>query len=110
MRKVMSILAAAGIAAGLFASATATASAQSGQRYPRVAPENCGAVASRLGPGQTWQAMFWGQKQDDFGHWEEIFVAPCFSSHAKCFAWLYWAQSDWPDHQPPGRCRTGLPY
>jgi hypothetical protein len=78
--------------------------------HPRVQPSDCGYLAAKVGPAKVWQASFWGQRLDDFGHWEFILVAPCFAKETTCVDWLYWAQSDWPDHQAPGRCKKGMPY
>jgi hypothetical protein len=96
------------VAATMLAAATPqTALARS---HPRVQALNCSYAAAKVGPGKVWQASFWGQRLDDFGHWEFIMVAPCFTKLTTCEDWLYWAQSDWPDHQQPGRCKQGMPY
>jgi hypothetical protein len=107
MRFSVSLTAAAAIASGL-AVAPQVASAAP----PRVLPQECNAVAAKVGQAKTWQALFWAQRRDDFGHLEETFSAPCFTSASTCKAWLYWQQTDWPE---PGQinikyCKAGRPY
>jgi hypothetical protein len=100
-----SILAAATMA---YAAMPLPASAAS---HPRVQPTSCGALIARMGSSRVWQAEFKGQRGGDgWDPYETIFVTPCFDNQATCVDWLYWAQSDWPDHEQPGRCRQGMPY
>ena len=108
MRKTMRLIGATAMAFATVAAPHWAAAAT--DRYPHTVPQDCGYLAAKLGPSKVWQAQFWAQRVDDFGHIERLFVAPCFASQANCVAWLYWAQSDWPDHLAPGRCKTGMPY
>ncbi len=77
---------------------------------PRVAPGNCGAVAARVGPAKTWQAVFWGRRHDLFDHSQQTFVTACFTTQASCKAWLYWEQTDWPTPVVVRYCKIGMPY
>ncbi len=79
--------------------------------HPRVEPMDCGSLVAKVGRGKVWQAEFKGQRGGDgFDPYETTFVTPCFASQTSCVNWLYWEQSDWPDHDAPGRCRPGMPY
>ena len=79
--------------------------------YARVEPGDCGALVAKYGRSKVWQASFRGHRGGDgFYPLEWTFVQPCFATQRTCVAWLYWEQSDWPEHDAPGRCRQGAPY
>ncbi len=78
--------------------------------HPRVQPEDCSSLVAKRGPSKVWQTSFSATRPDMFDQVERIHVTPCFSSRTKCMQWLYWAQSDWPDNNWIGWCKTGLPY
>ena len=58
----------------------------------RVAPVACGVKGSPL-----WRTSFHGEKTDFWGRKWSTHDSPCFRSEKACKAWLYWAQTDWPD-------------
>ena len=72
----------------------------------RVQPMDCGALAAEIGPRNVWQTWFQGSRQGLFQR-ENDAEAPCFDTLAKCTAWLYWAQSDWPQENSFQPCRKG---
>ena len=104
MRIVATLVGLAAVAAALALPATAEASP------PRVQAYDCHALAAKLGPAKVWQTSFWGYRKDLFGFKQQLLASPCFANETNCKAWLYWAQSDWPDHVAPRRCRQGIPY
>jgi hypothetical protein len=106
MRLSMSLLAATVVFGGLAAPQLAFAAP------PRVPPGECNAVTAKVGQPKVWQAVFWAERQDDFGHVERTLSAPCFTTQATCKAWLYWQQTDWPESgQLSVRyCKIGRPY
>lgn len=75
-----------------------------------VPPGNCPAVAAKVGPAKTWQAVFWGKRRDLFDHPQETFVTACFTTQANCKAWLYWEQTAWPMPIVVRYCKIGMPY
>jgi hypothetical protein len=106
MRLLMSMVAAAAI----FLPTVTAAPAAYTNPHPRVQPGSCYALSAKLGQSKVWQAAFSAQRLDVFDHPEWINVAPCFATHADCFNWLYWAQTDWPDQNYVGFCKRGMPY
>ena len=68
------------------------------------------ALVAKYGRSKVWQASFRGHRRGDgFSPLEWTFVQPCFATQKTCVARLYWEQSDWPEHDAPGRCRQGAP-
>jgi len=116
MRAFVTTLAAAAIAAGTIAMATLPASAAVGGALgslrPAVQPQDCGALAARLGPSKVWQASFEVNfPGDNFDPPEFVNTQPCFASYKDCFNWLYNAQSNYPSQdQDVGFCKRGMPY
>ena len=84
------------IAATLTMMAGAFSLPASAAQPPRVPGYDCRALGAQVGPGNVWQTVFTGWREDIFGRREDLRVAPCFASQADCNAWLYWAQTDWP--------------
>ena len=106
------ILAAVLVAATTFvAAASPAAITPPGAPYPRVQPMACAALTAKLGPGKIWHTWFQGQRDTptDNGNVTSIydFDDPCFASLESCKAWLYWAQTDWPDMMQFQRCHQG---
>jgi hypothetical protein len=77
---------------------------------PRVQAYECSALAATHGTRGIWQTWFYGDRRDLFDYVTDYRASPCFTSLAACKAWLYWAQSDWPDHNNSGPCRRGIGY
>ncbi len=85
---------------GLLASPAAAATP------PRVEGYSCNAMVASLGPSKVWRTNFRGNKRDlNTGLFWPYSATVCFTSHANCKAWLYWAQSDWPDQNTFVPCR-----
>jgi hypothetical protein len=76
--------------------------------YPRVEPESCSVLSSQIGRRNVWHAWFHGSQQIDQDQHRDFSAAPCFRTHADCFAWMYWAQSDYPLNQLKRFCSKGL--
>jgi hypothetical protein len=72
---------------------------------PRVQGQSCSALAAAIGPGKTWRTSFRGEKRDPFDNFWPYSASPCFASREACRAWLYWAQSDYPDRNTFTPCR-----
>ena len=103
------------ILAGLFGLAALLMLAGAGQRAeaaqpPRVPAYDCGYLANSKGAANVWQVWFRGQRPVPLGPDEHYTAAPCFTSEATCKAWLYWAQSDWPNVSTFQPCRKGIRY
>lgn len=78
---------------------------------PRVEGMSCAAAIAKVGRAKTWQALYWGWRRDIFDrHDEEFMQAPCFTTQASCKAWLYWAQTDFPNETQMKFCKPGVPY
>jgi hypothetical protein len=78
---------------------------------PRVHGMSCVAAAAKVGPAKTWQATYWGWRRDIFDrHNEQFLQSPCFTTQATCKAWLYWAQTDFPNEIVIKFCKQGQPY
>ncbi len=77
---------------------------------PRVHAYACGPLVASRGPSRVWQTWFTGVKRDLWDNHRRYTAAPCFASLSACKAWLYWAQSDWPDRNTFRPCRRGLHY
>ena len=92
------------VALAALSAVTATPNLAIAKTPPRVQGQDCSALAASIGPGKMWQASYWARTTDLFGHVREFMLAPCFASKAKCEAWFYWAQSDWPDAIATQRC------
>jgi hypothetical protein len=104
----MSLAAAATLAAG---AAIAPQYASAANVPPRVQGQNCNAVAAKVGQAKTWQAVYWGWRRDIFDrHNEQSLQAPCFTTQASCKAWLFWAQTDYPNEIVIHFCKAGRPY
>jgi hypothetical protein len=108
MKPVLSLIAAAALAAGPIAWAPTGASAAT---HPRVTALDCRALPAKAGSG-VWQARFAGSRggRGTWEMYERTFAVGCFRTYADCFNWLYWQQSDWPNENSVGRCRKGMPY
>jgi hypothetical protein len=107
MRALSSIVAAAGVVAGLV-SVPPVALAKV---PPRVVGQNCAVVSAKVGRAKTWQATYWGWRVDVFErHTEQFLQSPCFTTQATCKAWLYWAQIDYPNEIVMKFCKQGQPY
>jgi len=92
----------------MFAAGSQAATTAPGAPYPRVAAGDCGALAAKLGSSKVWRTWFSGAQRDLFDQWTDYSAAPCFATLASCTAWLYWAQTDWPDNKNVVRCRRGI--
>jgi hypothetical protein len=102
MRLVAAVLAIGIIFSGLAPGAEAA-------QPPRVQAYSCSyLVATRA--SHIWQTWFTGARRDLWDHYDTYTAAPCFTGEASCKAWLYWAQSDWPDRNTFRPCRRGLVY
>lgn len=75
---------------------------------PRVEGYRCKPLAATRPANQIWWTNFQGQREDFWDRLETYRAVVCFKSAADCKAWLYWAQTDWPQNQwlP---CRRGVP-
>ena len=71
---------------------------------PRVQSLNCRSIS-----GTSWWTVFYGEKTNFWGNRESYHRSACFKSQQDCKAWLYWAQSDWPDMNRNQGCRKGKP-
>ena len=103
---IPAILGAVGAAAALAFFASSAEAAQP----PRVNPGDCAALAAAHGPSRVWQTTFYGDHRDLWDNIDHYSAAPCFASEEQCKAWLYWAQSDWPDRNNTTFCRRGIRY
>jgi hypothetical protein len=72
---------------------------------PRVQGYNCSALAPSVGPSKVWRTSFRGEKRDIWDHYWPYSASPCFPSLSACKAWLYWAQSDYPDRNTFTPCK-----
>jgi hypothetical protein len=72
---------------------------------PRVEGYSCKALAASIGPGKVWRTNFRGEKRDIWDNYWPYSASPCFPSEKICKAWLYWAQSDYPDRNTFTPCR-----
>ncbi len=77
---------------------------------PRVAAYSCGYLASTMGASRVWQTWFTGSRRQLFGPPLYYTASPCFKTQAACKAWLYWAQTDWPQRNTFRSCRRGIGY
>ena len=108
MRTVISVAAAVTMAIGV---TSAPPIALAAKTPPRVQGLNCAATAAKVDRAKTWQALYWGWRRDIFDrHNEEFMQAPCFTTQASCKAWLWWAQTDYPNEIVIHFCKTGQPY
>jgi len=74
---------------------------------PRVEGYHCPTLAAMEGPANVWHTWFRGQKEDLFDRIDRFVASPCFRTEAECKAWLYWAQTDWPDRNTFRPCAKG---
>jgi hypothetical protein len=72
---------------------------------PRVQALNCRSVSAST----SWWTVFHGERTNFWGYRESFNRSACFKSQKDCKAWLYWAQSDWPDMNRNQGCRKGKP-
>jgi hypothetical protein len=73
---------------------------------PRVEGYSCPAMLGSLAPSKVWRTSFRGNKRDlNTGIFWPYSATACFTSQKDCKAWLYWAQSDWPDQNTFVPCR-----
>jgi hypothetical protein len=108
MRVLSSIVAASALLTGL---ASASPIALAANVPPHVQGQNCAVVAAKIGKAKTWQASYWGWRVDIFErHTEQFLQSPCFTTQASCKAWLYWAQTDYPNEIVMKFCKKGQPY
>jgi hypothetical protein len=108
MRTIVSLAAAATFA---LSTAAVPTFANAANTPPRVLGQNCAVVAAKVGKAKTWQAVYWGWRRDIFDrHNEQSLQAPCFTTQASCKAWLYWAQTDYPNEIVIHFCKSGQPY
>ena len=81
---------------------------------PRVQAYSCGALSAEIGPSKVWWTRFEGYHPSPFDFFrnhprkDRYAAAPCFKTQSACKAWLYWAQTDWPDMNSHIPCRKGL--
>ena len=107
------VLAALLVVAATFSAVAAPApNTPPGAPYPRVQGGDCTALKAKLGANAVWHTWFKGQLDtpgDSNGNLSSIYYYddPCFASLETCKAWLYWAQTDWPDMMQFQRCREG---
>jgi hypothetical protein len=88
--------------------ATLTVAPVEAAQPPRVNPESCSVLSRTIGPAKIWRATFWGKRQTPLDPFPvQTLISACFSTKAKCTAWLYWAQSDWQQSHVYVRCKQG---
>ena len=75
---------------------------------PRVKGTYCRTLAASRPASKIWWSSFYGERTGLF-NLETYHVSYCFKSEADCKAWLYWAQTDYPQMNRVQRCRRGLP-
>ena len=78
-------------------------------QYPRVNGFDCGYLIS-TGTPVVWQTYFYGERKDLFDNRSRFSASPCFPTEWQCKAWLYWAQTDWPEYMNFKPCRRGGGY
>ena len=101
-RKVTNIMAMVFLAAAVVPPVAPSAFAA---QPPRVQALNCRSVSA----SSSWWTVFYGEKTNFWGYRESYNRSACFKSQKDCKAWLYWAQSDWPDMNRNQGCRKGKP-
>jgi len=69
---------------------------------------DCRSLAAAAGPANVWWTAFRGERSNLWDQVQAYSVTACFLAEADCRAWLYWAQSDYPDRMVSTPCRRGL--
>jgi hypothetical protein len=94
----------------VLAALVASAGPADAAQPPRVEAYQCGPLVTEVGADNVWQTWFRGQKTGVFDWVDRVVAAPCFTSEANCKAWLYWAQSDYPEFNAFRACHRGTVY
>ena len=78
---------------------------------PRVKGLICSkSLKASAAKNAIWWTNFQGARKGFFDQRETTMMVRCFRSQADCKAWLYWAQTDWPDWNQWLPCKRGFPY
>ena len=74
----------------------------------RVEGLHCATLAAVIGKDNVWSTWFRGYKTGLFDNVDSFVSSPCFRKEADCKAWLYWAQTDWPERNNFRPCAKGI--